>query len=159
MMVVVKCVCVMGVGLSIVISLFPCCRCQRLNLRLSALVMATSPAELVSLAYTPPPFYFYFLWALVFCMYVCLCEGVNSPGTGVTDSLIGAGNWTLVLGKSSQCWLISPALDLYFCWFVLSCPIIGFLKSGVVTGHSKALGLKLWLSFLLPQFFLEVSFL
>jgi hypothetical protein len=27
-----------------------------------------------------------FLWVLVFCLHVCLCEGVRCLGTGVTDS-------------------------------------------------------------------------
>jgi hypothetical protein len=38
--------------------------------------------------------------------HVCQCEGVWSPGIGVTDSCEppwGVENWTLVLWKSSQC--------------------------------------------------------
>jgi hypothetical protein len=40
-------------------------------------------------------FYHFFLCALVFCLNVCLCEGVGSPGTGAIDSCschVGAGN-------------------------------------------------------------------
>jgi hypothetical protein len=29
--------------------------------------------------------YLYILYALVFCMHVCLCESVRSPGTGIID--------------------------------------------------------------------------
>jgi hypothetical protein len=41
---------------------------------------------------------FLILCALVFCLYACLCEGVVSPGTGVTDSC----------GLPCGCWELNP---------------------------------------------------
>lgn len=69
------------------------------------------------------------VWAM--CMSVQIpCkpgEGVGSPGSGVTDSselpVVGAGNWTWILLKSSKCsrppWHFSSPM-LQFFWNVLS---------------------------------------
>jgi hypothetical protein len=40
----------------------------------------------------------------MFCLHVCLCEGVGSPGVAESyELLVGAGNLTQVLLKSSWC--------------------------------------------------------
>jgi hypothetical protein len=45
--------------------------------------------------------------ALVFCLHVCLCEGVRSPGTGVTDIYeLPCECWELNLGPLEK----QPAL-------------------------------------------------
>jgi hypothetical protein len=41
----------------------------------------------------------FFLHVLVFCMHVCLCEGIRSFGTGITDWCeLSCGCWELSLG-------------------------------------------------------------
>ena len=42
---------------------------------------------------------FFILCALVFCLHVCLCEGVRSPGTGAIDSC----------ESPSGCWELNPS--------------------------------------------------
>ena len=48
---------------------------------------------------------YFYLCALVFCLHLCLYEGVGFHGTGVTavSCHVGAGNWTQNLWKISQC--------------------------------------------------------
>ena len=46
---------------------------------------------------------FLILCALVFCLHVCLCEGVRAPGTGVTDSCeLPCGCWGLIQGHLEE---------------------------------------------------------
>lgn len=60
-----------------------------------------------------PVLHFYYLYlllcVLVFSLYICLCEGVGSPGTGVTDTM-----WVQAVLLTSD-----PSLQpVFICLFV-----------------------------------------
>jgi hypothetical protein len=43
------------------------------------------------------------LYALMFCLHVCLCERVGSPGTGVTEKCeLSSGCWELNLSPPEK---------------------------------------------------------
>lgn len=50
---------------------------------MAELGMSRVEAETVGVSFSC---FCFVLYALVFYLHVCLCEGVGSPGTGVTDS-------------------------------------------------------------------------
>ena len=47
--------------------------------------------------------FIFILCALVFCPHVCLCEGVRTPGNGITDSYeLSCGCWELSPGPLAE---------------------------------------------------------
>jgi hypothetical protein len=53
---------------------------------------------------------FVYLYALVFCLDLCLCEGVRSPGTGIIDNCeLPCGCWELNPGPLEEQPVLSTA--------------------------------------------------
>lgn len=87
--------------------------CWGTEFRLSGLVLL--PVSYLSRqTHTHPPVC---TFELVFCLHVCLCEGVGSPGSGVTDSSeVPCGCWKL--NQGSLLLISKPSPCLFVCLFV-----------------------------------------
>jgi hypothetical protein len=71
--------------------------CRRELYKFYVLLISLTPKTHIFIIYLDSSMLFLkcFLLCVSFCLYVCLCEGVESPGTGVTDKCeppCGAGN-------------------------------------------------------------------
>ena len=78
----------------------------------------------------------------MFCLHVCLCEGVGSPGTGVTDSCeLPCGCWVLNLSSlEEQPGLLTaePPLQPLQCILEVSLSFhleVGLWDPGLKSGH------------------------
>lgn len=68
--------------------------------------------------------FIFILCALVSCWHICLCEGVEFPGTRAPDSceLLCAGKQMRVLWKSSLSVLLTPEPSLQACGLLMLPP-------------------------------------
>jgi hypothetical protein len=84
---------------------------------------------------------FYFLCALVFCLHVRPCEGVRSPGIGITDSYKGTDpvpclGWELSPGSLEELFTSEPSPRPHFYFFETGSPIEpGAHRVGYTTGQ------------------------
>lgn len=74
-----------------------------------------------------------FLSALEFCLHICLCQGVRSPGTGVTDSCeLPWGCWELNPGPLEEQLVFLIAKPFLQTREVSSSFVLSFLCSGYI---------------------------